>query len=90
MQSDLGSEQHFMANARFTLLVHNEAMNAFTVCADKESNMGEWSRDAYYTKSIMLGTMGTSVFAHSKYFRYISHCRPSRFAMEMLAKHHEN
>ena len=45
MQSDLGSEQHFMVNARFTLLVHNEAMNAFTVCAEQESNMGEWSRD---------------------------------------------
>ena len=45
MQSDLGSEQYFMVNARFTLLVHNEAMNAFTVCADKESNMGKWSRD---------------------------------------------
>ena len=45
VQSDLGSEQHFMVNARFTLLVHNEAMNAFTVCADKEGNMGKWSRD---------------------------------------------
>ena len=45
MQSDLGSEQHFMVNARFPLLVHNEAMNAFTVCAEQESNMGEWSRD---------------------------------------------
>ena len=45
MQSDLGSEQHFMVNARFTLLVHNEAMNAFAVCAEQESNMRKWSRD---------------------------------------------
>ena len=45
MQSDLGSEQHFMVNARFTLLVHNEAMNAFAVCANKGGNMGKWARD---------------------------------------------